>query len=248
MAKKNDTDDPGYNEENINDDTFGLPDIEYRPLDPKEGDSLRESDASTPFADDDEAVHDKGSKDQQTENRYMKEKEFPRLPDEEEEAPNRNWFWVLLLIIVSGIALFLAYKYLYLPRKQQQQETARALEKSLQEEAREAEEAAKRQAEEETKADGSSKAAIPTGVGSIEELTTRTGRYYVIVSSSVDGDLAMDYAKKLKKKGLEVKIFKSKGQLAFTRVAVANYATLDEARSGLETVRRQFGVGWVRKY
>ena len=45
--------------------------------------------------------------------------------------------------------------------------------------------------------------------GVIETITSPNGRFYVIVSSSVDDDLAMDYARKLSQQGNNIKIIRN---------------------------------------
>ena len=66
--------------------------------------------------------------------------------------------------------------------------------------------------------------------GIVEQVTSRTERFYVIVSSSIDDDLAMDYASKLAKEGNIVKIIEhDTDTLVYYRVSVADYDTRDQA-------------------
>ncbi|WOK09153.1 SPOR domain-containing protein [Imperialibacter roseus] len=85
--------------------------------------------------------------------------------------------------------------------------------------------------------------------GTIETVASPTGRFYVVVSSSVDGDLAMDYANKLAKEGNSLKIINPSGtNKLFHRVSVGDYPTWDEAVAATSSASA-FGEGvWVLKY
>lgn len=84
--------------------------------------------------------------------------------------------------------------------------------------------------------------------GIVETVSSPTGRFYVIVSSSVDGDLAMDYASKLAKEGKNVKIIEpnSTNEL-FSRVSIDDYDTWDQAASATASFS-SYGEVWVLKY
>ncbi|WP_258104512.1 SPOR domain-containing protein [Marinoscillum sp. MHG1-6] len=85
--------------------------------------------------------------------------------------------------------------------------------------------------------------------GIVETISSRTGRYYVIVSSSIDDDLAMDYAKKLAQEGNYVKIIEhNTDKLTYFRVAVADYETNEDAENASSTFS-SYGEGiWVLRY
>jgi hypothetical protein len=85
--------------------------------------------------------------------------------------------------------------------------------------------------------------------GTIETVEAPNGRFYVVVSSSVDGDLAMDYAQKLAKEGNSIRIINPSGtNKLFHRVSVADYSTWDEAVAATSSASA-FGEGvWVLKY
>lgn len=72
--------------------------------------------------------------------------------------------------------------------------------------------------------------AAKRAAGIIEMVSSPTGRYYIIVSSSIDEDLAKDYAEKLANDGNNVKIIviDAVKQLYYC-VAVADYSTRKEA-------------------
>ncbi len=86
-------------------------------------------------------------------------------------------------------------------------------------------------------------------VGTINTLNGRTGRSYVVVGSFFDDDMAMDYAKELKKKGTSAYIIPPFGKSKFTRVAVAEAGTFAEASSSATALAGQFKEQpWPLKY
>lgn len=88
-----------------------------------------------------------------------------------------------------------------------------------------------------------------TAAGIVETLSSSTERFYVIVSSSVDGDLAMDYASKLAKEGNNVKIIKPyPNSKVYHRVSIGDYDTRKQAETA-STSFNTYGDGvWVLKY
>ncbi len=85
--------------------------------------------------------------------------------------------------------------------------------------------------------------------GEVNTVSTSTGRYYVIVSSSIDGDLAMDYATKLAKEGNNVKIIPPSGRnRLFHRVSIDDFADLSQAVAATQSYS-SLGEGvWVLGY
>ena len=87
-------------------------------------------------------------------------------------------------------------------------------------------------------------------IGTIETLSGRSGRYYVVVASAIDGDLIMDYAKKLSANGVSTKIIPPFGKSKFHRLAVAEgdtYPTTQETADGMKGGDYGDKV-WVVKY
>lgn len=85
--------------------------------------------------------------------------------------------------------------------------------------------------------------------GIVETVSDRTGRYYVIVSSSIDDDLAMDYAKKLANEGNSIKIIEhNANDLPFYGVAVADFDTWEDAESSTTSFSHFSGEAWVLKF
>lgn len=85
--------------------------------------------------------------------------------------------------------------------------------------------------------------------GILEMIDSKTGRFYVIVSSSVDIDLATDYALELMRQGYNARIIKDAGvKKLFNRVTVADYSTVEVAERESENYRALSEKVWVLKY
>lgn len=87
------------------------------------------------------------------------------------------------------------------------------------------------------------------GTGEVLQISESTNRYYVVISSSFDGDLANDYAKKLASEGFTSKILAPRGNVKFYRLSIADYASLPEASVKAEELKSTYGEGvWVIRY
>jgi len=159
---------------------------------------------------------------------------------------------LVLLLVGVGIWYFASYRPAQLAREEAERKELAA----IQEEARKNEERrreAARRAEEEraAAAAAAARSSVVTPVaGEIETLSGRTGRYYVVVASSIDGDLIMDYAKKLSAKGVGTKIIPPFGKSAFHRLAVAEGSTYAETQAAADELKGgDYGNKvWVVKY
>ncbi|MDA0193991.1 MAG: hypothetical protein O2887_12980 [Bacteroidetes bacterium] len=85
--------------------------------------------------------------------------------------------------------------------------------------------------------------------GQVTTITSATGRYYIIVASFIDDDMANDHGKKLAGQGASVKIINPFGDRKFWRVSVADYGILREAVNGTNQLKPQYGDDiWAVKY
>ena len=85
--------------------------------------------------------------------------------------------------------------------------------------------------------------------GAIREVTAPQGCYYVVISSYIDKDLAMDYAKKLVKQGEQLTIIAPAQGKYFFRLAVDQKPTLQEASQRAAALKDTYGSNiWVLKY
>ncbi len=243
MAKH--TDNPENEGENLNegnngDDNFGLPDLDYKPLD-----STEESAAKT--------TSSYSSEENVNDNRQSEESEksYSYTPEEESNS-NAPVIIAVIIGLVLVVAGFLIYQYVYKPKaekaKKEQLAKQEADKKRKDEEAR----LAKEKEEAERRSLDESKAAavvVTPAQGTIETLSARTGRYYVVISSDIDDDLVMDFAKKISAEGTSVKIIPPYGKKKFYRLALGDFDTFKDAQANADQVKSKYGDGvWVIKY
>ena len=103
--------------------------------------------------------------------------------------------------------------------------------------------------EPEIKADPPELESTPRAIGVISEISQPLDKYYLIVASFLDNDLAFDYAEKLILSGSNVIIIPPFSTSKLTRVALLEYETLDKANIGLDKYKDEFDEQlWVLKY
>jgi DNA mismatch repair ATPase MutL len=241
--KKQDEDPSPENVNNPNsDDTFGLPEIEYQPLKREETPTTASTSQTT-------------SQENQTQKEMEQEEVQPNENDSNayytNDDDNENSPWprslgiAAILLVIAGGAWY--YYGVYKPKqqaaaakaKQEQEAEAKKKDEDLAEQ--------NRIENERRKADSLASATPATGI--IDTLTERTGRYYVIVASGIDGDLIMDYAKKLAPKGLNPKIIPPHGKIKFYRLAIADGDTYASTQATADQLKSEYTAGtWVVKY
>ncbi len=241
MAKDSNGDElndkPDNSEEN-----FGLPDIEYKPLDQStERKSTEEAAASTDSGN--SYTSTPGDSGGSTPDSGY---DPSNLEEPKSKAPFILGVVIVLVLVVAG---YLIYNFVYKPSQAEkariEQLAKEALEKKKQEEAARL----ARQREEEERKRQEELANAKPAVGTIETLSDRTKRYYVIVTSDIDDDLLMDYAKKLSEKGVSSKIIPPFGGKNFYRLAIADHDTFAAAQSNADAVKAEYGNAvWVIKY
>ncbi len=86
--------------------------------------------------------------------------------------------------------------------------------------------------------------------GIIETISGQTGRYYIVLNSFFDGDMAMDYAEKLSDQGVNIVILKPDTRRGFNRVALSeSFSSWSEAESRLNELKNTYGQNiWILKY
>ncbi|WP_258097345.1 SPOR domain-containing protein [Marinoscillum pacificum] len=83
----------------------------------------------------------------------------------------------------------------------------------------------------------------------VERINARTGRYYVIVSSSIDEDLALDFANKTAKEGNLVKIIRHEtDKHIFFRVSLGDFASKEQADAAIGNFSSYGEDVWVLPY
>jgi hypothetical protein len=226
---------------NESDDTFGLPEIEYEPINRDDKTVIEETTTTT--TEEYREVTPTEPEQSNFEQETVQETTFndgndsgysPTFREDEEEE--RSSVLPTILIIIGIIALAgLGYWYfgMYQPEQKRLAAEKEALDAKLALDARkkkEAEEAERKRLEREQFVTDSIANAKPA-IGVIESLSDRTNRYYVVVASSIDDDLIMDYAQELSKKGVSSKIIPPFRKTKFSRLAVDVRDTYDEAQA-----------------
>jgi hypothetical protein len=253
MARRKKTTDEQVPENTDNtDDTFGLPEVDYEPL---KRDTPPEPEAVAPEPEpinSEPETLPEGDL-QEAPPRYEEfEQQKYNETDYEEERP-AAWPKVLgILLLLAAIGAGVWYFAYEQPRLKAAAEKV-AREKREIEDAKNrhiADSIAAKQADDERLRAEAEKAAATPAAGTIETLSGRTGRYYVVVASSIDGDLIMDFAKKLAAKGTGSKIIPPFGKTKFHRLAVAEADTYANAQGTADGMKGgDYGEKvWVVKY
>ena len=250
MAKRKKTNEdlPDENLENSSDaDSFGLPDIDYKPLDRKEGVSEEPIAEQSP-QETESQQQESSSRSYQHEEPPKEEKSYVYSPpiEEKSKAPIIIGIVIAAVVVIAG---FLIYNFVYKPKveKERQEQLAKvAAAKKAAEEAR----LAKEKEEAERKQREADEAANAKPVeGTIEILSASTKRYYVVITSAVDADLTMDYAKKLSSTGVSTKIIPPFGNWKFNRLSIGDYDTFALAQASADAAKAGYGDGvWVIRY
>ena len=98
-------------------------------------------------------------------------------------------------------------------------------------------------------ADSLALANAKPAVGTMEVLSERTRRYYVVISSAIDDDLLMDYARKLSQSGINTKLIPPFGETKFFRLAISDFDTYALAQTNADASKDKFGSEiWVVRY
>lgn len=235
MANRNDNpenESENLNEKNNGDDNFGLPELDYKPL---------ESNTETTSTYSSEQT-------ESTKEKVTQPYSYTPVEEPKSNAPVIIAIIIGLILVVSG---FLIYQFVYKPKAEKAKKellAKQAADKKKEEEAarlaKEKEEAERRRLEEEKAA-----APVTPAEGAIVTLSERTGRYYVVIHSDLDDDLLMDYAKKLSAQGTSSSIIPPSGKKKFFRLAVGDYETFADAQTNADQMKATYGTGiWVFKY
>lgn len=242
MAKRKKPEDrPDDSPENGNEseDSFGLPDIEYKPLDESK-DKVTEDSPSK----EEESVA--SVQPQREEEKYV----YTPPVEEKSSAPLIIGLVIGAVIIVAG---FLIYNYVYKPAQEKERKELadrKAEQDAIDKRDREARLAReKEEARQKAIADSIAIANAKPQIATIETLSERTRRYYVVITAGIDDDLVMDYAKKLSKEGVGTKIIPPFGKTKFYRLAIADHETYALAQSNADAVKEKYGSEvWVVRY
>ena len=309
-SKKTKEEDENINEESVgsieeSDDSFGLPDIDFKPLDEEEAqeepatapapemeaesvveseDDIRQENETGDVeakaeAEDYPVGQETETADEEVEETVaqtgdFEEDEFEGEDDREEAedepdavegevqpvksqyqapkqpsaAPKIIIGALILVIIVAGVWYFGFYRpeqaALEKARQEQIDLERREAELAAQLERERQEELARQQQE----ADAEAAEEATPEPGTVSILTEKTGRYYVVIGSFIDGDLANDYGKELSEQGVGSMILSPNGK-GFYRVTLSDHGTFIEAQADANNQKTNYGDSvWVIKY
>ncbi len=224
------------------DDSFGLPDLNYKPLEPKP--------VTPPPSPPKVEKKPVASATARTQSPAGPPRVIPKPEELEDGKSNTSIIIGILVPILILVGGYFGYVYLYKKPKEKAAIEAAAKEK-IEKDRKDKEEAArlaKQKEEAEARLREAEANAKPT-IGTIETLSARTGRWYVIVSSSIDDDLIMDLAQKMSAKGVSTKIIPPFGKWKFFRITISDYDTFALAQSGADERKAEYGSAlWVMKF
>lgn len=258
MARKKKTPDEDQPNESENfDDSFGLPDIEYKPLDRDQTENTGGPEASAQEPEPEHHEEEAPKEEVVTETPASKPVETPsestysyssyEVEDRPSMAP--RIIAIIAIVLLAGVGVW--YFAVYKPRKDASDKAAAiALAKRNADKARQDSIANAQQAVlaaiEKRKQD--SLANLPKA-GTIQMLSDRTGRYYVVIASDIDDDLLMDHAKKLSAKDVSTKIIPPYGKYNFYRLTIDDEDTYASAQSKANDLKGEYGDNlWVLHY
>lgn len=241
----------GQDDINDADDSFGLPDLDYKPLEESEEGAESEETAGTGYEDDtpdDSAEAEEESASEQPERRFSAYRE----QQSSSNGPKIIIAIVAILVIAAGVWYFGFYGPAEAERAKVEQAEALRAEKQRQEELaaqrRQQEEEAATQVTDEPE-DHSAPVEEVTERGRITTISAPSSRYYVVIGSFIDVDLAMDLGKELAAKGVSTTLISPYSKKKLYRLAVANYGSSAEASSAANDLKAEYGENlWVLKY
>ncbi len=244
------------------DDSFGLPEVEYEPLDKSEEESGDDSNTSETYSEEQEenreqetyayASEESSDDTSNTEDTSSEYVPGSYTPPQEDSSNAGKVIGLILVLVVAGLAIW--YLGFYRPAQQKKEEARieqlkkeEAAKKVAQQKAEQ--ERLEREAAEREAAKQEEEAAAEPETGIVQTINERTGRFYVVVASAIDGDLAMDYANSLANDGKSIDIIPPFGKSKFHRVTVDNLDTWAAAENRAGELKSEFGDDvWVIKY
>lgn len=257
MAKKKKQDDD-INEDfdmdssgdiNEADDNFGLPDVDYEPLETPESSEAKEEPKAEETPKEEKPVETPKREGMGRSTSYESESSTYEAPKGDSVAGKIVTFAILLIIAAGAVWYFGFYKPKQAAKEKarlEQQEKARK--DSLNRVAQQQKLAAAEQARQDSLARIAEQPEEPE-VGQMTTISQRTGRYYIIIGSFIDDDMAKDYADKLGQEGHNTSLIAPWGNRKFYRLAIADLASLDEATTKMDELKGTYGDGlWVLKH
>jgi hypothetical protein len=224
-------------------DNFGLPEIDYKPLDRNEVVQEQPMEETPVQSEPEPEPQFEAPKYQET------HEEIADFADEDEPSSKAPLFISLIIGLVLIGAGFLIYKYWYVPKAKAKQEQLAKEEADKKKQAEDARIAKEKEEADRQRQAAEAAAKVKPAVGTIETLSAPTRRYFVIVTSDIDDDLVMDFAQKLSAKGVSSKIIPASSKGKFCRLAIADFDSYREAQSSADAAKGDYGSAlWVMRY
>lgn len=201
------------------DDDFGLPEVNFTPI----GSENKDKDANVEEVPPPVPVGEE------------------KLEDTgEDEKTGSPWLFILIFLLLAGFGMGLYYlgvfeNFSINRTSQQDTELPQEEDMSVTDAVPQVEETDSDEPEEIILTEITSKEAAP--------------RYFVVVGSFIDDDLAKDYSAKLNKSGLKTYLIHPYGNIDFYRLAVNQHDNVTDALSFMEGIKADFEENlWVLKY
>ena len=250
-------------QDNINeaDDSFGLPDLDFTPLDEESEEEATEEEEVV-----EEAIEETVEEEIESEVEAEVEEEIVSEEEadaEEETAPIRSTYVppkpesntpkiiaVIIIVVLASVAIW--YFGFYRPQAAADKariEAAAKLKKDNDDKAAKEKADADRLAAEQTANQAADEDELASDEATFSTISESTGRYYIVIESFIDSDMAADYGKELVTKGYSTSLLSPKGKRKFHRLTMGNYGSFVEAQEEANRLKGEFGKDlWVLKY
>jgi len=172
----------------------------------------------------------------------------PSAYEDKNRAPLIIAILVAVLLIGGGSYYFFSVR----PAQQKEKERIAKIEKQKAKKAEQARLAKEREEQARLEAErlAQEEAEAEPEIGTVETISERTGRSYVVIGSFFDADFAQDFGNGLAQNGVSSKILTPADNKGFHRVAVEDFDTFTEAESRAAELRGgEFGEEiWAIKF
>lgn len=257
--------------QNEDDDTFGLPEIQYEPIQRNEAPASTSEDKVEPeavakepeqFVSYAESVPEVEPTEPE-ESVFTNSDEDLTEPQAEEppyqsvynEMEGKSSIWPKIFAIVLVVVLAAAASWYFLKYKPEQDLLAaeRTKLQLLQKQKEDSLQAVKMEEERlqainQRRLDSLAAIKAPA-TGTTTALTGKTGKYYVVIASAIDDDLLADKARKLNATGKSCFLIPPFGTTKFSRLALEEKETFDEAQKAADEMKAAGDVQpWVMRY
>ncbi len=243
-------------QDNLNeaDDSFGLPDLDYKPLDEESSEEPvvePEEDSAVEEEENTEDSYTSSYSEESEEEEQEEEKPALRYQMEEESSNAPKIIGGIIGVLVLAAVIW--YFGFYGPQQKKIAEAEKAKQEELDyKKAQDAKAALKKKQEAEAAAAEAAQVANEVEENTdaeVEILSERSGRYYIVLESFIDEDFAKDFGNRIAQEGTPSFLIPPYSKKKMQRVAIGGYDSMEEAESGLNNLPEEYGTGkWILKY